>query len=57
MPWPEEEVSLAKMGCPEPVAACRRAVILREFAGLTRPSVSPARKKTAGYLVPSMTWW
>ena len=37
------------------VAACNRAVILRECIGLTRPSFSPVAMKIAGYLVPATT--
>ena len=32
----------------ELVAACSRAVILREFAGLTRGSFAPVKHNTAG---------
>ena len=55
MPWPAVAVVRSKIGRPELVAACKRAVILRECAGFTRPSFSPHGNKTAGYAVPSLT--
>ena len=57
MPWPALELVRSRIGRPDAVAAWRRAVILRELAGSTRPSWSPVRKRTAGYFVPSTTWW
>ena len=48
MPWPELALVRNRMGRAEAVAACRRAVILREWAGLTRPSLSPVVNSTAG---------
>ncbi len=38
MPCPALAVVRSKIGSPELVAACNRAVILRECAGFTRPS-------------------
>ena len=38
-------------------AACSRAVILRDCIGSTRGSFAPVRNRTAGYFVPSFTWW
>src|SRR6266705_284076 len=56
-PWPDEELVLRRTGHPDSVAACSRAVIFLECAGFTRPSFSPVKNKTAGYLVPSTTRW
>jgi len=54
-PWPcpAASVVIRSIGRSEAVAACSRAVILREFIGLTRPSFSPVDMKTAGYFTPS----
>ena len=40
---------------PDAVAACKRAVILRDCIGSTRGSFAPVRNSTAGYFVPSST--
>src|ERR1051325_6313848 len=37
--------------------SCRRAVIFRLCIGSTRGSLAPVRNSTAGYFVPSRTWW
>ena len=45
MPWPAVAVVRNKIGRPELVAACSRAVILRECTGFTRPSTMARRRR------------
>src|SRR5262249_14028635 len=52
--WPEPELVRSSTAWRVP-AACRRAVILREWYGSTRGSLAPVRNSTAGYGVPSRT--
>ena len=42
------ELVRSSTGCFDAVAAWRRAIILREWAGFTRPSFSPVSISTAG---------
>ena len=46
MPWPEFMSMRSNTGRPCGLAACRRAAILREWNGSTRPSFSPVAKYT-----------
>ncbi len=44
-------------GLPLVVAFCRRAAILPGCHASMRGSLMPAVRSTAGYAVPSFTWW
>src|SRR5947207_829460 len=54
-PWPL--LALVRSSTGPSDAACNRAVILRDCIGSTRGSLAPVRNSTAGYFVPSLTWW
>ena len=56
-PCPLLALVRSRTGAFEPVAACSRAVILRDCIGSTRGSLAPVMNSTFGYLVPSFTWW
>ena len=56
-PWNARDSIRNSTGNADAVAACNRAAILRACIGSTRVSLSAVASNTAGYAVPSCTWW